>query len=108
MNIGDELTRNDGAQFRLVGVQRQTGDWIAERIDTFEAAVVLSADALAADFAVDGPASPPAPPPEQAGWESLSSANVAARLITRDEPTPEDVFAAAPPPPPKPKAKPRK
>lgn len=105
MQVGDVLTRDDGQTFRLVGVQRTTGEWIAEALDNFAAPVTLSARDLAVSFAVEAPTEPPAAVEEQHGWNALADANTDAHMrIRRGEieqgPSPEDVFRALEPKPP--------
>jgi hypothetical protein len=103
MKIGDVLRRNDGTRWRLVGVQRTTGEWIAESADAFGSPVTLSAADLTDRFG--GAVGPAEAPDDQEGWNRLAE-SYATVAIAKPGPSPEQQFAAvAAAAEPKPKAR---
>lgn len=105
--IGDVLTREDGRKFRLCGVQRTTGEWIAEPLDSFGPVITLTAGELAHAFGIgSSEAAAPDEHTQQNGWYALAAADRAARTAAPEPlPTPEEVFAAVAAPAPKSKRK---
>lgn len=91
MNVGDVLTRDDGTKWRLVGVQRTTGEWITEPAEDFGAPVTLSAADLTARFG--GAVGPAEDPDDQEGWNALAE-SYAAVAVAKPGPSPEQQFAA--------------
>ena len=102
MKVGDTITRDDGATFRLVGVAE--GAWVAQPLDAHGPPVTLTGRDLAANFGATDSDPRTDPDAEARGWEVLSDANARAAhalalhdgggAVAPAAPSPEDVFAA--------------
>ena len=102
MNVGDTITRDDGARFRIVGVA--DGAWVAAPLDAHGPPVTLTGHDLAGSFNAAHSDPLDDPDADARGWSVLSDANARAAdaLALHDggsalapaAPSPEDVFAA--------------